>query len=107
MLVQAAGFARLDEPRHPFYATVEELRRQPPQNFLPQFLRLPEKFLVFDKHPVQFNRLIRRQLLAQQHIADVHRIRQGRFFIQLFKSGRGIVVIHADIVCRARVATGL
>ena len=75
-----------------------ELRRQPLKNFLAQLLRLAEELLILNKHPIQFNRLIRRQLMSQQHVADVHRIRQRRFFRQFFKRGRGIVVVHPFIL---------
>src|SRR6266850_449133 len=66
---------RLDIRGRLSYTRWEALRRQPPQNFFPQLLRLPEELLIFDKHPVQFNRLVGRQLMPQQHVADVHRIR--------------------------------
>ena len=80
------------------YVSHEDLRRQPLKNFLAQLLRLAEELLILDKHPIQFNRLIRRQLTPQQHVADMHRIRQRRFFRQFFQRGRGIVVVHRSIL---------
>ena len=101
-----AGFARLDS-QGAAVPTREwiELRCQPPQNFFPQLLRFAEKFLVLDEHPIQFDRLLRRQLMAQQHVSYVDRIWQGRFFVEFFKGGRGIVVIHAGIVCRSEAVS--
>ena len=64
------------------------------QNFLAQFLRLAERFLVFDEDPVQLQRLVRRKLVAQQHVAHVNRIGQGCVFRELFKGGCGTVVVH-------------
>ena len=74
------------------------LRRQPPQDFFPQPLRFSEELLVFDEHPVQFDGLFRRELLPQQHIAEVDRIGEGRVFGKFFKGCGGIVVVHAAIL---------
>jgi len=49
-----AGFARLDSRGRLFLREIEELRCQALQDFLAQFLRLAERFLVFDEDAVQF-----------------------------------------------------
>lgn len=46
----------------------------------PSFCASPENLLVFDKHPVEFERLVGRRMLTQNHVAHVHRVRQGRIF---------------------------
>src|SRR5258708_348708 len=74
------------------------LSSQLTQNLFPQLLRLAEKFLILDEQPVQVQRLIRRELLAQNHVAYMNRVRQGRIFGQFFQRGIGIVMIHAGIV---------
>ena len=74
------------------------LGREPFQNFFSEFLRLAKELLIFDKQAVQFDRLIGRKLAAQQHVTDVHWIRQGSVFVQFFERGGGIVVVHPDIV---------
>ncbi len=76
------------------------------QNLLPQLLRFAEMFLVLDKDPVQFQGLIRGELAAQHHVADMHRVRENVFFTEFFEGGRGIIVIHADILRRNGGAHG-
>src|SRR5579863_650834 len=70
------------------------LRRQLLENLLSQLLRFAEKLLILHKLPVEFQRLVGRGMLAQNHVAHVHRVRQGRIFDQLFQRRIGIVVIH-------------
>ena len=72
-----------------------KLRCQAFQNLLAELLRFAEEFLVFDKDPVQFQRLVGAQFAAQQHVAYVDGVGQSGFFGQFFKSSRGIVVVHA------------
>lgn len=68
------------------------------QELLAELLRFAEKFLVLKKNPVQLQRMIGGELLAQHHVTNVDRIRQRRFLGQFFESGRGIVVVHTAIV---------
>jgi hypothetical protein len=65
---------------------------------LAQFLRFAEKFLVFEEDPIQFERLIDRELVAQHHVAYVDGIGQSRVFSEFFQSGGGIVVVHEVIL---------
>jgi hypothetical protein len=65
------------------------------QNLFPQLLRFPKKLLILHKQPVQLQRLIRRELPAQNHIPHMHRIRQSRILGKLFQRRIGIVMIHA------------
>jgi hypothetical protein len=70
------------------------------QNLLTQFLRLAEKFLILDKDPVQLQRLIGREFVAQHHVAHVDRVGQCCIFRQFFKRDAGVVVVHA-LYCSA------
>ena len=53
-----------------------------------------EKLLILDELAVQFQGFVGRWMPAQNHVAHVHRIRQGCVFRQFFERGLGIVVIH-------------
>jgi len=77
------------------YASRAGLRCQALQDLLTQLLRLAERFLVLDKDPVQLQRLVDGELVAQHHVAHVHGVRQGCVFGQFFKGGGWIVVVHA------------
>src|SRR3989442_9261621 len=68
------------------------------QYFFPQLLRLTEKLLILDEQPVHLQRPVSGEPLAQNHVAHMHRVRQGCVFRQFFQRGIGIVVIHGGIV---------
>ena len=68
------------------------------QNFSTQLLGFREKFLVFREQPVQFERFFGFQPMPQEHVSNVDRIRQQRFFFDLFKGGGWVVVIHVNIL---------
>ena len=77
------------------------LRCQLLQNLFPQLLRFPEKFLIVKTEPVQLQRAVRREALAQNHIAHANGIGQNGLFAEFFKGSCGIVMIHAEIVVQA------
>src|SRR5580700_3369344 len=54
----------------------ESLPRELPQNLFPQLLSFAKNFLILKKQPVQLQRLIRRGMLAQNHVPHMHRVRQ-------------------------------
>ena len=87
MLSTLAGFARLGGRERPPPTLVVVKRCQTLQDFLAQFLRFAEKFLVFDENAVQLQRLVGGELVAQHHVAHVDGIGQGRVFGQFFKGG--------------------
>lgn len=74
------------------------LRCQPLQDVLAQLLRFAEKFLVFEKDAVQFERLVGGELAAQHHVAHMDGIGEGRVFGQFFEGGCWIVVVHTGIL---------
>jgi hypothetical protein len=72
------------------------LIRQLLQDFLPQLLRLSKKLLILEKHPVQFQRAVRREAFAQNHVADAHWVGKDGVFAEFFQGSSGIVVIHGS-----------
>jgi len=54
------------------------LPRQLLQNLFPQLLRLAEKLLRLDKLPVKFQRSVRIEFLAQNHVAHMDRVGESR-----------------------------
>ena len=94
-LLREAGFTR--EEMIAFLA----LARQLLQNLFPQLLRLAEKLLIFDEQAIQLQRLIRISSLAQDHVAHMDWVGQGRVFGEFFQRGIGIVVVHGFIVAPA------
>jgi hypothetical protein len=78
------------------YANFAGLCCQTLQDLLAELLRFAEKFLVFEEDAAHLQRLVNREIAAEHHVAHVDGIRQGRVFVQFFKSGRGIVVVHDD-----------
>jgi hypothetical protein len=72
------------------------LIRQLLQDFLPQLLGFSKKLLVFEKQPVQLQRSVRGEALAQNHVADAHWVGKDGVFAEFFQGGSGIVVVHGS-----------
>ena len=72
------------------------LIRQLLQDFLAQLLRLSKKPLVFEKQPVQLQRSVGREALAQNHVADAHWIGKDGVFAEFFQGSSGIIVVHGS-----------
>jgi len=83
----------------PIYAWIGTYStRQLFQNLFPQLLGLAEKFLILDEHPIEFQRLVRSRMLAQNHVAHVDWVGEGCVFRQFFQRRIGIVVIHSFMI---------
>jgi len=65
------------------------------QNQFGYLLRIAERFEIGLKFAIQLQGLIRLKPRANNHVTDMHGIRQNGILLQLFKRCRGIVVIHA------------
>src|SRR5579862_9765539 len=74
------------------------LSRKLLQYLFAQLLRLAEKLLVLHKQPIQFERSVGVQFLAQNHIPHMYGVRQRCILVQFFQGGVRIVVVHQDIV---------
>ncbi len=82
------------------------LFRETLQNLSAELLRFAERLLVFDENPIQFQRLVCGQLVAQHHVTHVNGIRQRSIFRQLFEGSLWIVVVHHAILTLLRRARG-
>src|SRR5215475_11832117 len=69
-------------------------RRELLQNGLAQFLQFTEPRQIFLEFLVQELRVVRPQLIAQNHVAQFHGMRQHPVFLQFFQRLCRIVVIH-------------
>lgn len=78
--------------------TSDTLPGQLLQDFLPKLLCFSKKFLIFEEQSVHLQRAIGREALAQNHVADAHRIGKDCFFAEFLEGSRGIVVVHGKIV---------
>jgi len=57
-------------------------------------LQFAETRQVFLKIVIEQLRVLRTKLIAQDHVPQLHRVRQERVFLKLFESLARIVVIH-------------
>ena len=71
------------------------------QDFLPQLLRFPKKLLILEKNSIQLQRAVRREALAQNHVAHTDWIGQQCIFAKFFEGSCRIVVVHAEIVVQS------
>src|SRR5215472_4317204 len=70
------------------------MRRQLIENELRDLLRFSEGLEIGLEPAIQIQRLIGAQFCANDHVADVHRIRQHSVILQLFESSGRVVMIH-------------
>ena len=64
------------------------------QNAARHFLQLAKPVQVLLKIVVQDLRVLRPELRPQNHVAQLHRVREQRILMQFFQGETGIVVIH-------------
>src|SRR5260370_38673215 len=75
------------------------------QNPSPDFLQFAEARQVLLEIVVQHLRVLRVEFRSQNHVAQFHRVREQRVFLQLFQCDSGIVVIHAFPLRQTRPGT--
>src|SRR5208337_4037330 len=66
------------------------------QDHTTQLLQLPEPCQILLEFLVQELRILRSQLIPQDHIAQLHRARQQPILPQFFQRHTWIVVVHAS-----------
>ena len=61
---------------------------------LSRILSRPKSVQIFLELPVQFKGLLRREMRAQHHVADMNGVRKHSIFCNVFERDLRVVMIH-------------